>query len=59
MKTVMVNQRRAPAIEKAWVSLGIFSFAKGKTGSVTIGNEGVDGHVIVDAVQWLPATTPR
>jgi hypothetical protein len=35
------------------VSLGIFRFEKGKGGSVEISNKGVDGHVIIDAVQWL------
>ena len=31
-----------------------FRFEKGKTGFVEISNEGTDGHVIIDAVQWLP-----
>jgi hypothetical protein len=52
--TVMVNQRKPGPIEKAWVSLGTFRFEKGRGGSVEIGNAGADGHVIADAVQWLP-----
>jgi len=32
---------------------GVFRFEKGKTGCVEIGNQHVDGYVIIDAVQWL------
>jgi hypothetical protein len=52
--TVPVNQRQAPPLDGAFVSLGTFRFEKGKSGSVEIGNKDVDGHVIADAVQWLP-----
>jgi hypothetical protein len=54
-KTVTVNQRSSPAIDQTWQSLGIYRFEPGKAGAVGISNEGTDGHVIVDAVQWLPA----
>ena len=54
-KTVVkVNQRKAPPVEGAFVSLGVFRFEKGKAGHVEISNQDVDGHVIIDAVQWLP-----
>ncbi len=53
--TVVVNQRKRPTVAGAFVSLGTFRFEKGKAGYVEIGNRGVDGHVIVDAVQWQPA----
>jgi hypothetical protein len=52
--TVKVNQRKAPPLDGTFVSLGTFRFEKGKAGSVEIGNQGADGHVIIDAVQWLP-----
>jgi hypothetical protein len=52
--TVKVNQRKPPTVEGAFVRVGIFRFEKGKTGYVEISNDGVDGHVIADAVQWLP-----
>jgi hypothetical protein len=53
-KTVVtVNQRKAPPIDKVWLSLGKFNFDKGKNGAVEFFNEGVDGHVIIDAVQWI------
>ena len=48
-----VNQRKAPTLDKAFVSLGTFHFEKGKMGYVEIGNKDVDGHVVIDAVQWL------
>ena len=53
MKTIQVNQKKAPTISDAFVSLGTFDFEKGKTGKLVISNEGVDGFVIVDAVVWI------
>jgi hypothetical protein len=53
--TVKVDQRKAPTLGRAFVSLGTYRFEKGKTGYVEISNQGVDGYVIIDAVQWLPA----
>ena len=51
---VAFNQRTKPPIDGAWMSLGTFEFAKGKGGSVTITNDGADGFVVIDAVQWVP-----
>jgi hypothetical protein len=51
---VKVNQRTAPKIDKTYQPLGTWRFAAGKQGSVIISNEGADGHVIVDTVQFLP-----
>jgi hypothetical protein len=50
-----VNERKTPPIGKAFVSLGTFRFDKGKAGSVEVRNDGANGHVVIDAVQWLPA----
>jgi hypothetical protein len=52
--TVKVNQRKGPPVSETFVSVGTFSFERGKTGRVVITNEGVDGHVIIDAVVFLP-----
>jgi hypothetical protein len=52
--TVKVNQRKPPAIDGGFVSLGVFRFARGKAGSVEVSNRDVDGHVVIDAVPWLP-----
>ncbi len=49
-----LNQRETPP-HGPFASLGTHRFAAGDRGSVTISNEGTDGHVIVDAVQFLPA----
>ena len=49
-----VNQRKPGAIDKAWVSLGVFRFEKGKGGWVEVSNRGTDGYTIVDAAQWVP-----
>jgi hypothetical protein len=49
-----VDQKKKPGIDGLWVSLGTFEFAKGKGGSVTVTNDGANGYVIIDAVQWVP-----
>jgi hypothetical protein len=52
---VAVNQRQKPTTDGAFVSLGTFTFEKGKAGGVTVTNKGVDGYVVLDAVVWVPA----
>ena len=49
-----INQRQEPDVAETFVSLGTFRFEKGAKGYVEISNKGVDGHVIIDAVVWLP-----
>ncbi len=50
-KSLRINQRKKPTTDGPFLSLGHFQL--GKHGKVTISNQGADGHVIVDAVQWL------
>jgi hypothetical protein len=50
---VSVNQRNAPAIDKAFQSLGKFTFDN--EAIVIVRNDKTDGYVVVDAVQVLPA----
>jgi hypothetical protein len=50
-----VDQRKKPAIDGLFHSLGTYQFAAGQPASVTVSNDGSDGFVVVDAVQWLPA----
>ena len=56
-ETITVNQRKKPPVDGLLLPLGVFRFEKGKGGYVEFGNKGTDGHVIIDAVQWLPADT--
>lgn len=51
VRTETVDQRKKPTIDRFFVSLG--SVATDGTVTVTISNEGTDGHVIVDAVRLL------
>jgi len=51
---VLVNQKLKPKGDAPFHVVGTFEFAAGKEGWVEIGNAATDGHVIVDAVQWLP-----
>jgi len=54
-KSVVVNEKQAPTIDKAFVSLGTFHFTADKPGVVTVTTTGTDGYVVADAVQFLPA----
>ena len=49
---VTVNQRLAPSVSGLLHPLGTFNLKAGPN-TVQIANTGTDGHVIVDAVQWL------
>ena len=53
-KTISVDQTKPPEIDRLFHSLGKFQFQAGMAGSVTISNRGTDGHVIVDAVRFVP-----
>jgi hypothetical protein len=48
-----VDQRKAPAIDRTFQSLGKFRFEKEAV--VVISNAGTSGYVVIDAVQLLPA----
>ncbi|MCB1061392.1 MAG: FAD-dependent oxidoreductase [Verrucomicrobiae bacterium] len=52
-KTVTVNERKDPPIDGLFVSLGEFEFKANAPAKVTVINEGTDGYVVVDAVQWI------
>ena len=51
---VTVNEKRQPPIDDLFVSLGTFEFTADSPAVVEISNREADGHVIVDAVQFLP-----
>jgi hypothetical protein len=53
-KTVTVDQKKTPAIDGHFVSLGVYELGAGETVTVTVRNEGTNGYVIVDAVQVVP-----
>ncbi len=52
-KTMTVNQKQKPAIDELFVSLGEYEFNADAPAAVTISNQDTNGHVIVDAVQWI------
>ncbi|MBS0261931.1 MAG: DUF1553 domain-containing protein [Planctomycetes bacterium] len=56
-KTIVVNERLAPPLEGRFISLGEFRFERGGQSFVIVSNEGTTGHVIADAVQFLPVGT--
>ncbi len=49
-----IDQKKSPSDDGLWQTLGTFNFEKGGQAFVIISNEGADGHVIADAVQFLP-----
>lgn len=46
-----VNERKTPGIDGMFVSLGTWQFDK--EGIAEVSNDGTDGYVIIDAIQWL------
>jgi hypothetical protein len=55
----VLNQKRAPAEDGIWQSLGRFRFEKDGQAYVLLSSSGADGIVTVDAVQFLPAGQPQ
>ena len=51
--TVHVNEQKTPEHDDLFTTLGEFRFTGDKPAGVEIKAEGTDGHVIIDAVQWL------
>jgi len=51
---VHVNEQEPPALAGRFVSLGQFRFEQNNQGYVLVSNEGTQGHVIADAVQFIP-----
>ncbi len=54
-KTVRVNERVVPALEKGFASLGTFRFEPGKPAVVIVGDGPANGNVHVDVVQLIPS----
>lgn len=52
-KTVIVNEKESPAVDELFQSLGVFEFDGKEPAAVSLSNEGVDGYVVIDAVQWV------
>ena len=50
--TANVNQKNKPSVDGLFEPVGTFEFDD--QAIVTISNTGVNGHVIIDAVQLLP-----
>lgn len=53
-KTLHVNQQEKPEIDGLFHSLGQYRFERSGQGYVIISNEGTKGHVIADAVVFIP-----
>jgi hypothetical protein len=54
-KSVMLSQKATPPMDSLWAPVGTFDFQTDLPARVTVTNDGSDGYVVVDAVQWLPA----
>jgi hypothetical protein len=51
-----VNQRETPPHDGLFTTLGTYRFEAGQTARVVVRNENTNGHVTIDAVQWLSVT---
>ncbi len=58
-ETVRVNQRQAPPIDGRFLSLGRYRFEPGSQWFVMLSTAGTNGHVVADAVQFLPDEARR
>jgi hypothetical protein len=54
-----INQKQPPADDGLWQTLGVFRFEAGGQAYVIVSNEASDGHVIADAIHFLPEGQPR
>jgi hypothetical protein len=53
-----VDQTKPAPIDQLWLSLGKFTFEKGRAGSVTVETSDTNGYVLADAMQFLPTDPP-
>ena len=51
---ILVDQEKKPADDGLWHTLGTYRFEQGGQAFVIISNEESKGHVVADAVQFLP-----
>ena len=51
---VRINQVEKPSDDGLWQTLGSYRFEQGGQAFVIVSNEKSDGHVVADAVQFLP-----
>jgi len=60
VRSQRINQQEVPPHGKLFRSLGVFPFAKGRSGRIVISNHGTDGkYVIADAIQLLRVRRDR
>jgi hypothetical protein len=52
-ESLKMDQRKAPAVDDRFHSLGKFEFAADQPAVVVISNANSNGYVVIDAVQWL------
>lgn len=52
----IINQSQRPPIDGLFVSLGVYRFEANNVASVSISNDGTDGVVVADAVQFILQT---
>lgn len=53
-QTILVNQRQQPPLDRRFISLGEYRFERAGQCYVMVANDDADGHVVADAVQFLP-----
>ena len=58
-KTITVDMRKTPPLEGRFISLGTYRFEVNEQGFVLVSNEGTDGFLTADAVQFLPVDKAR
>jgi hypothetical protein len=51
-----INERQEPPLDGNFISLGTFAFTADRPAIVTVSNRSSDGYVVIDAIQFIPAS---
>ena len=57
--TRRINQQKQPSLDGYFISLGTYGFPEGVHVALEISNEGANGTIVADAVQFIPSDSPE
>ena len=57
--TRRINQQKQPSLDGYFISLGTYGFPEGVHDALEISNEGANGTIVADAVQFIPSDSPE
>ena len=57
--TRRIDQQKQPSLDGYFISLGTYGFPEGVHDALEISNEGANGTIVADAVQFIPSDSPE